>query len=472
MRATETIEICKIIEGKLIAGTGTEQIKIVCQDSRLVEENAAFFAVKGANFDGHNYLASAVEKGATLLVVENQEKFDEFLKENNQFKGSCILVENTIDALVKLAKWYLGSLNIKKTGVTGSCGKTSTRDMLYYVYSEKYKAHRNKGNFNTLVGVALTILDIPEDTEAVVFEMGMDGPGQIREIAQLVEPDMAVITNVGVSHLENFDNRDGIFNAKMEITEFFKGGENLIVAGDNLYLNHDKLNEKLEKPCQVLVSREIGEDNQPVDNSKDTTDIILTNITENPDMTVSFDIEIQGEKAHVDLPVPGKHNAGNASLALAAGKALGISLADGAKGLGKMNLTGKRLLVEEGNGLKVINDTYNANPLSMKAAIDILVSAEGAENGRKIAVLGDMYELGPDEIQYHREVGEYAMSKVDVLYSVGTMSQVMGADVHFETKEEILAEKEKLFQPGDMILVKASNGMKLDQLVEGLLADK
>lgn len=465
MRGTETIEICKLIDGKLIAGSGKELIKTVCQDSRLVEQNAGFFAVKGANFDGHNYLASAVEKGASLLVVENQEKFDEFVKTENNFKGSCILVENTIEALVKLAKWYLNSLNVKKTGVTGSCGKTSTRDMLYYVYSEKFKAHRNKGNFNTLVGVALTILDIPEDTEAVVFEMGMDGPGQIREIAQLVQPDMAVITNVGVSHLENFDNRDGIFDAKMEITEFFKGGENLIVAGDDLYLNHERLNKKLDKPCQVLVSRELDDKNQ------DDTDILLTNITENPDMTVSFDIEIEGEKAHVDLPVPGKHNAGNASLALAAGKAMGISLEDGAKGLAKMNLTGKRLLVEEGNGLKVINDTYNANPLSMKAAIDILVSAEGTVNGRKIAVLGDMYELGPDEIQYHREVGEYAMSKVDVLYSVGTMSQVMGADVHFETKEEILAEKDKLFQPGDMILVKASNGMKLDQLVEGLLAD-
>lgn len=469
MRATVAVEICKIIGGKLISGTGNERIETVFQDSRLVEKNSAFFAVKGANFDGHNYLNSAVEKGAVLLVVDNKEKFDGFVKATNGFDGSCILVENTIHALVKLAKWYLNSLDVKKTGVTGSCGKTSTRDMLYYVYSEKYKAHRNKGNFNTLVGVALTILDIPEDTEAVVFEMGMDGPGQIREIAQLVEPDMAVITNIGVSHLENFHNRDGIFNAKMEITEFFKGGENLIASGDDLYLNHKKLEEKLNKECQVLLSREL--DNKATkENSKDTTEIILTNVTENPNMTVSFDIEFAGEKAHVDLPVPGRHNAGNASLALAAGKTIGISLADGAKGLAKMNLTGKRLLIEEGNGLKVINDTYNANPLSMKAAIDILVSAENDRSGRKIAVLGDMYELGPDEIQYHREVGEYAMSKVDVLYSVGTMSQVMGADVHFETKEEILAEKDKLFKPGDMILVKASNGMKLDQLVEGLLA--
>ena len=462
MRAIKVNEICQIIDGKIIAGTGEELISTVCQDSRLVEKGAGFFAVKGANFDGHDYIASTVEKGASLIVIDNKDKFDTFLEKDKQFQGTCILVENTIMALVKLAKDYLDSLNIKKIGVTGSCGKTSTRDMIYYVLKEKYKSHRNKGNFNTLVGVALTILDIPEDAQVAVFEMGMDGPGQIREIVELVRPDMAVITNIGVSHLENFENRDGIFNAKMEITEFFKGGETLIVSGDNIYLNHEKLKGKVKENCKVLISG-IGDEYENLD-------VVLSNVIENSNLTVSFDIKTEDEKKHVDLPVPGKHNAENAALALAIGKEMGISLSEGAKGLVKMNLTGKRLLVEEGNGLKVINDTYNANPQSMKAAIDILVSGKGKEGGRKIAVLGDMYELGLDEIDFHREVGEYALSKADVVYSVGEMSKAMGADIHFDTKEEILAEKEKLFKEGDLILVKASNGMHLDKLVEGLLA--
>ena len=473
MRITETSEICKIINGQLLTGTGKEKISTVCQDSRLAEKGCAFFAVTGANFDGHDYISKAVEEGATLLVIENKEKFDQYLETAKDFNGACILVENTINSIRDLASWYLESLNLKKIGVTGSCGKTSTRDMLYYVFSEKFKTHRNKGNFNTLVGVALTILDMPEDTEVAIFEMGMDGPGQIREIAELVKPDMAVITNIGVSHLENFPNRDGIFNAKMEIAEFFKGGETLIAAGDDLYLNHKRLDEKLNEilkeqseKCQIFLSRNVDES---IGTNGETCEIKVKNITENSNMTVSFDIEFDKDASHVELPVPGKHNAGNSSLALAAGKTFGISLKEGAQGLAKMNLTGKRLLVEEGNGMQIINDTYNANPLSMKAAIDILMSSEGL-GGRKIAVLGDMYELGPDEIEYHRQVGEYAMAKADVVYSVGEMSKVMGADVHFDTKEELMAEKSKLFKAGDTILVKASNGMKLDAVVEDLLA--
>lgn len=464
MKAIKVNEICQIIDGVLITGTGEEKISDVYQDSRLIEHGSGFFAVKGANFDGHDYLASTVEKGAALLVIENKEKFEQFCNSGKNFEGSCILVKNTVQALVKLAKKYLESLQIKKIGVTGSCGKTSTRDMIYYVCNEKYKTHRNKGNFNTLVGVALTILDMPEDTDVAIFEMGMDGPGQIREIAEVVRPDMAVITNVGVSHLENFENRDGIFHAKMEITEFFKGTENLIVYGDNIYLNHKRLSEKVKDSCKVLVSG--------IDDEIENTDIKISNIVENTDLTVSFDIKMQKEFEHINLPVPGKHNAGNASLALAVGKELGISLKEGVIGLSKMNLTGKRLLVEEGNGLTVINDTYNANPLSMKAAIDILVSGKCVENGRKIAVLGDMYELGPDEVEYHREVGEYAIEKVDLVYSVGDLAKAMGADLHFNNKEEILADKDKLFKSGDMILVKASNGMHLDKLVEGLLSSK
>lgn len=460
MKPEETKKICEVAGGRIIHGSGSITVGKIFQDSRLVENESGFFAIAGASFDGHDYLMMAAEKGAVLLVADDIDKAERFLEEYREKKGTdysgCIvLVEDTQEALVKVAEDYLAGLNVKKIAVTGSCGKTSTRDMIYYCLGSQYKAHRNQGNFNTLVGVSLTILDMDPDVEVAVFEMGMDKAGEIREISRLVRPDIAAVTNIGVSHLENFSSRDGIFHAKMEIADGMSDGGILVVSEDDMYLNRERLEEYFRgRDLEIIVT---GDRNSGAD-------VYVSDIEEHDDLTVGFTVSDEdGESCRVELPVPGRHNAFNCVLAMTAAREAGVPFASSAEGIAHMKMTGKRLSIEEGNGIKVINDTYNANPLSMKAAIDILA---GAGEGRKIAVLGDMYELGQDEIRFHQEVGEYAREKGITLYTIGDLAEHMNGDIHFRTKEEFMEKMDQLLESGDTVLIKASHGMALDSIAE------
>lgn len=457
MRTFTTYEIADIVGGNVIFGADT-QVCGVCQDSRLAKEGDIFVAINGDAFDGHDFIGSALEKGCVAVMVDNREKgiegADDFAK-GSQTQPCVIYVRDSTKALQDLASYYIRTLDLKKAAVTGSTGKTTTRDMLYHVLGKKYKTGKNEGNFNSTVGVPLTIMTFDDDLQAAVLEMGMDRPGEISIMTHIVEPDIAVVTNVGISHMERLGSREAIFRAKMEITESIKEGGSLIIAKDDLFLNRENIKKTIGGDFDIIT---VGED--------EDCDFRVSDIKMTGDGRVSFMLIHGSMKQHFELPVPGRHNALNASLAAAAGLKMGVPMEIAAEGLRNMTLTGKRLSVKKNATLTIIDDTYNASPDSMKAALDILESMEGE---RKIAVLGDMYELGDDEKELHRQVGQWAEKKADIVFTIGELGKFISPDNHFDTVKDFKKATNDFFKKGDVVLVKASRGMKLEQVTEYIL---
>ena len=466
MRAFTTYEIADIVKGRVIFGNNTI-VTGVCQDSRLAAGGNLFVAINGDAFDGHDFIGSAVEKGCVAVIADNEQKAAIALAAAKPDKDRVctIIVENSERALQELAAFYIRSLKLKKVAVTGSTGKTTTRDMLYHVLKGKYKTGKNEGNFNSTVGVPLTIMTFDEDTEAAVIEMGMDKPGEISVMTSIVEPDIAVVTNIGVSHMERRGSREAIFKAKMEITETLGSAGTLIVAKDNRFLNKENIRKEIGGDFSIIT---VGEE--------DDCDFVVSDISVSGDGSVSFKLTgpisfgaKSGEKREnykFHLPIPGRHNAINGALAAAAGSMMGISMNESAAGLEKMVLTGKRLSVDKRGGITIIDDTYNASPDSMMAALDILADMDGK---RKIAVLGDMYELGNDEETFHRQVGQLAEEKADVLFTIGDLGKYISDKNHFDTIENFKEAAKGFFEDGDVILVKASRGMAFERVTEYIL---
>lgn len=436
--------------GKLISGSGDAFIEGASIDSRKVEKGDLFAAIRGENTDGHKYLKQAAEKGAACLLISD----DSFEMPDDV---AVILVEDTVKGLQDIARAYRMSLDMKVIGVTGSVGKTSTSDMVKAVCSVRYRTQKTKGNFNNHIGLPLTLLDFDPDTEVGILEMGMDKLGEIDFLAGLARPDIGVITNIGTAHIERLGSRDNIFRAKMEITNYFGEGNVLIVNGDDDFL----CNVESEEYDVIRCGLDDGNDYLVRDISKSTAD------------GVSFVLDRNDESVQFELPVPGRHNASNAALAAACGGVLGIGLEDAAAGLGKMQLTDKRLTMKEKDGIKVIDDTYNASPASMKSAIEVLASMEGE---RKVAVLGDMFEQGDYARQGHTEVGEYALEKgIDLVVAIGDDAKYIaegakGMDVmYFREKKDFLDILDDVIRTGDVVLCKGSRGMAMEDIVKKIM---
>ena len=334
--------------------------------------------------------------------------------------------------------------------------------MLYWIFSEKYKTARNIGNLNNHIGLPLTVLSMPEYTEAGIFEMGMSELGEIDLLAGLVRPDVGVITNIGISHIENLGSRENILKAKLEITNYFTPEGILVVNEDSDFLSR----EDVKGNYQVVTTGETGRSN-----------FILSGITDYGEDGVEFTIEHKKEMQSFRLNVPGRHNAYNGSLAVAAAVSCGITMAEAASGLLKLAITDKRLSIKGKNGMKIIDDTYNASPDSMKAAIDVLTATKGF---RKIAILADMLELGENSPEFHAEVGRYAAdSSVDLLIAVGTRAKQIAAAAkgilgdgkvrYYETKELLIDDIGSMISSGDVILLKGSRGMAMDQVVKKIM---
>lgn len=439
-------EIIEATKGDLIEGSLKTKIIGICQDSRLGARGYGFIAIKGDAFDGHDFIDMAIAKGVSLVIFD-----DKALVEAMKNKDvASILVSDSILAIQQIAKYYLSKINVKVIGITGSTGKTSTRDMTYYVCNEKFKTAKNKGNFNTVVGVPLTILDMDEDTEIAVLEMGMDRFGEIDTLANLTRPDIGLITNIGVSHLEHLGSRAGIFKAKMEIVNYFNKNNVLIISEGEDFLKAKNIT---------------GDYKVVVTGTSPQCDLAIRDIMETGDNSISFYIKNKEEEVLVELPVPGRHNALNAALAIGAGLELGISLKEAARGLKKMELTGKRLAIKDIDGKKIIDDTYNASPDSMKAALETLKNTKGS---RRIAVLGDMFELGEDEILHHENIGKIARANADIVFTIGSLAKYISDENYYETKEEFIRENKNFFKEGDVILFKASRGMALELVIEEL----
>lgn len=445
-----------------ILADSTQALGVV-HDSRQVEKGFVFIATVGERVDGHQFIDSVFEKGALGVVCEK-------VPENP--KGAYILVKDSFQALKDMAEFYLSGLDVKVVGITGSVGKTSTKEFVASVLSQGFRVQKTEGNFNNEVGLPLTVLKIREDCEVAVLEMGISDFGEMNRLSKIAKPDICVITNIGQCHLENLGTRDGILKAKSEIFDYMKENAGICLNGDD-----DKLASVTEvKGVKPLF---FGSDSK--------CDIYADNY-ENKGLdgsSVTIHITGKGEPAvfRADIPLPGGHMVYNALAATAVGTLLGLDAEQIAKGIGAVEPVGGRSHIIHGERFTVIDDCYNANPVSMKAALDLLTMSDLNVSPRRVAILGDMFELGTNEHALHAEVGRYAgNSDIHVLICVGELCKSMyeaavsNADdnrmknigqkvYYFADKDSMLCELEGILHDRDTVLVKASHGMHFEEVV-------
>ena len=443
-------ELVSALEGTIVVNNDNKNFKGTCIDNRKVTEDCIFFAIKGERFNANNVAIDVLEKGASIAVVDEVN----FKKEDAEGKGIVIKVDNTVKAMLKLANFYRRKLNLKVIGVTGSCGKTSTKDLIAAVLSTKYNVFKTEGNFNSEIGLPLMILQLTSEHDVAVLEMGMSDLGEIKRLAEAAEPDMAVITNIGLSHLENLKTQDNILKAKMEITEYFTKDNILVVNAEDERLKNLNSNDyKIEK---------IGYNHE--------YDVYASNIILREEET-EFLAHAFGEKAVFNLPMAGKHNVLNTMLAIEVAECLNVSFKQMVKGLENLEATSMRLQVIKKEGITIINDCYNASPDSMRSSLDVLSAYKDC---RKVAILGDMYELGDESERAHFEVGKYAKDKVDILIVIGryikNFKDGFNNDniIMYNTKEECIKELKNIVKLDDVVLIKASRGVKLEDVVKKL----
>lgn len=436
----------------------TEVLGVVI-DSRQVESGYLFVAIPGEKVDGHKFIPDVFAKGAAAVLSEQQLEDP---------AGPYILVESTTKALRDLAEYYRKSLDIKVVGITGSVGKTSTKEMIASVLSEKYRVLKTEGNYNNEIGLPLTIFKIRAEHEVAVLEMGISEFGEMHRLATMANPDICVITNIGLCHLENLKTRDGILKAKTESFAHLKKDGIAILNGDD-----DKLS----------TIRQVG-DKEPVFYGMEEKMEYREDAKKSVYATGVENLGLYGMKARIHtpegerdvrIPIPGEHNVYNALAATAVGLSLGLSLDQISSGILKAKTIGGRTNLLNTGSMTVIDDCYNANPVSMKASIDVLATAEG----RKIAVLGDMGELGENEKKLHYEVGEYlAKKEINVLFCAGELSEEIAKATqkesktcevyYFKTRDALLEQLLPFLKKGDTVLVKASHFMEYPEIVKAL----
>ncbi|PLS15886.1 UDP-N-acetylmuramoyl-tripeptide--D-alanyl-D-alanine ligase [Bacillus sp. M6-12] len=432
------------------------EISGVSIDSRSVGAGNLFVPFKGENVDGHQYVEKAISQGAAAALWQQDVP-------NPPSGLPIIVVENTLTALQQLSYNYRNQLSLKIVGITGSNGKTTTKDMTASLLGTAYKVHKTKGNFNNHIGLPLTMLGMDEDTEVAVLEMGMSGRGEIELLSKLARPNVVIITNIGEAHLLDLGSREGIAEAKLEIMSGLQNGGKVIYHGDEPLLR-DKLEDDGDRLFQTI-SFGKGENN----------DLYPVSIQTEQDHTV---FKLNGYAEEFSIPVLGTHNVLNAIAAIAAARALNIDEALLQSGLNNIQLTSMRMEMVEGlSGEKIINDAYNASPTSMKAAIDLVGELTGF--GQKIAVLADMLELGPEEEQFHYKLGEeinpahinkvFTFGRLGRFIAEGAKKRFSADNVFaFDEKSELVDELKKHVSAGDLVLVKGSRGMKLEEVAHKL----
>ncbi len=441
----------KVTEIAKALGTKSDSENIINRvsiDSRDVDANTLFFAIKGERFDGHDFVKDIAEKGVGAVVCHKQV----------ECSVPVIYVDDTKDAFLDFASYYRSSIkDLTVIGLTGSVDKTTTKEMVACVMEQSGETLKTEGNFNNEIGVPKTLFRLSETTKNAVIEMGMDGFGQISVLAKCAKPDCAIITNVGVSHIENLGSREGILKAKLEMLDGLKKGSSLFLNGDN-----DMLSTVKNDDYNIVF---FGIENK-------NCDILAEDIKE-IGLSTEF-VAVKGDiRQRITIPTVGIHNVYDALSAFAVGLEYGISPENIAKGLRNYAPSGMRQRIREANGITVIEDCYNASPDSQKAGLNSLCKIA---KGRKIAVLGDMLEMGSYSETAHRTVGEYAAEcSVDMLYTYGEESKYMADSAKnmgldnvfaFTDKTELTNALLSEIKTGDTLLFKASRGMKLEEVFE------
>ena len=423
----------------------SETVTNVTIDSRNAAEGILYVPIIGQVHDGHKFIGGAMAQGA-LCTLSDRPLEDGI---------PHILVSDTTDALQRLAEAYLKENRIPVIGVTGSVGKTSTKEMLCAVLSKRFSAYKTPGNLNNQTGVPQAVFQIEKQHEVAILELGTNHPGEIRALSRIVRPDICVLTNIGVAHIEFFGSRENIFLGKTEMLEYMQSGGTVIANGD----------DDLLSTLETAILFGMGENSTL--RAKDLDELGLSG--------TDFTVVWNGEETRMRVPAPGRHMVLNALAAIAAGLTLGMTMDELKAGVAAYVPTAGRMNIKRTKRFTILDDSYNANPNSVMAAVDVL---ETVQTGRRVCVLGDMLELGEDAAEFHEVTGMYAARhKMDLILCVGPNSEKMhtgaetvrkGCSYHFEEQDDLLRLLPELVRDGDTILVKASRGLHLERTVAAL----
>ena len=463
MKELKVKDIIRVTNGKLLCGDEKTICNNFSKDTRTIQKGDIYIGLKGEKFDGSKFWKQALENGAEGVIIQGQEISKE---EMEKYSNKIIIeVENTLEALYEIARYKRSLYDIPVIAVTGSVGKTSTKDIIASVLSKKYNVLKTQGNNNNGIGLPLTILRL-QDEDVAVIEMGMNHFGEIRALTNIAKPTISVITNIGTSHIGNLGSRENILKAKLEILEGMKN-KILVVNNDN-----DLLHNYYEKNKNDIDIYTFGIENE--------SDVMAKNIKLKEDCS-EFICRLNNKEFNVKVPTSGTHFVLNSLCAALIGNMLELSTEQIKKGIEELELSKKRMeIIEVCKGIKIINDSYNASYESTKAVLEYL---NRINVGRKIAVLGDMFELGNYSEELHKKVGiEVVKNNIDILITCGQYAKYIAeeAEINGMKKEQIynaqnLEEIEnilkQIIKENDNILLKASNGMKFFQLAEKLIQD-
>ena len=448
-------DIVKLCGGKVLYGDENLLLSTFCIDTRKLEKGNIYVGIKGEKVDGNDYYKDAYERGASCLILskEPEEKLDNI---------TVVLVDDTIECLQELARYKRSLYDIPVVAVTGSVGKTSTKDIIYSVVSKKYKTHRTIGNYNNHLGVPLTILSMSNDCEALVVEMGMNHFGELSLLSKIAKPTISVITNIGTAHIGNLGSREGIRKAKLEILDGMIGNEVIINSDDDMLVAViDDLSQKY-RVSGVSIGGE--------------STYKAVNLNED---VFSSSFDIVNNIDNIVVNVGGKAYIYNSLVAYAVGKSLGIDDNDIKRGIFEFKLSSSRLEKKiTKKGTILIDDTYNANYDSMKSSVELLGKVR---NKRRIAILGDMLELGDYTNEFHTNMGDVVASNdIDILITIGEYSKLIGKRAielgmnsnniySFDNEEQAHEFLDKFLESNDIVLLKASHGLHLIGIVNYLM---
>lgn len=450
------IEIEKMTGGHGLKQQQSKIIQGVSIDTRSIKPGQLYVPIKGERFDGHDFIQKAVAAGAAAALWHENQPLPEV-------DIPLILVADTVTALQRLAREYRLQLKLKVVGITGSNGKTSTKDILAGILTTRYRTKKTFGNLNNHLGVPLTLLELEEDTEMAVVEMGISDPGEMAVLTSIALPDAAIITNIGEAHLTTMGTKENIYNEKLKIVEGLRPEGIFVYNGDD-----DTLGEKVEA---LALPHRVEAFGQKPHNSYRPT---LKALKENGSL---FVLEGKAEKPML-LPMLGRHQIYNAAAAIAVARFFGLSYEDIRTGLLGIDPTGMRNELIKGKGFTILNDAYKSNPSSLRAALDTLYGLEGYS--QKIAVLGNMEGIGDDEVEFHREIGrEIDPDEIDYLFTIGPLAKSLAETAaprfpkdrvrFFTNREDMLKAIQQVLSEHAIILVKASRGLQLELVIEALL---
>lgn len=423
------------------------EVKNISHDSRNIKENSLYVAIKGENLDGHSFVSGALENGALGAIVER----------NTSEKD--IIVDNTYLAVKRIAMGYRDKFDIPFISVTGSSGKTTTKDMLYYAISKSLKTLRNLGNLNTEIGLPMTIYNLEATHKCAILEMGMYTLGEIDYLAEIVRPNIAVITNVGVAHMQTVGSRENILKAKMEISNYMRPEDILIVNGDNDML---KTINKADYKFKILTF-----------GLEEYNDFRMISY-ETKGSSMKIKALLLDEEVEYNLPTLGMHNIYNSLSALAVCKLMGLDTEKSAQGIAEYEPSKYRMEIKDLDDKVIVEDYYNANPDSMKASIETFRELDAK---RKVGILADMLELGDISEESHKEIGSLASEIFDVIICIGKEARFIGEGAkqkafdkvkiyYFENNNQAVEEINKILESGDKVLIKGSRGMKLEEVAD------